>query len=72
MVYPVPLTPPDERIMVQACKWSPRGSSLVYVYQNDLYLVSDVTNGQSRRLTNDGAFNLIYNGIPDWTYQGKN
>jgi len=69
VVYPVPLTPPDERILVQACKWSPRGSSLVYVYQNDLYLVSDVTNGQSRRLTIDGAFNLIYNGIPDWTYQ---
>jgi len=69
VVYPVPFASPDERITVQAAVWSPRSNALAYVSQNDVYFLSDVTDGQAKRLTTNGAFNAIYNGIADWTYQ---
>ena len=70
MVYPIPFTNPDERVPVQAVIWSPQSSALAYVHQNDIYFMSDITKGQTVRLTSDGAFNVIYNGIADWTYKG--
>ena len=69
-VYPIPFTSPDERLRVQAAMWSPRNSAVAYVLDNDIYYVSDVTVDQAERLTSDGSFNSIYNGIPDWTYRG--
>ena len=70
VVYPVPFASPDERISVQAAVWSPRSNALAYVAQNDIYFLSNVTDGHAKRLTTNGAFNTIYNGIADWTYQG--
>ena len=37
---------------------------------NNLYLYS-VATGELVTITTDGAKNLIYNGIPDWVYEGK-
>ena len=70
-MYPVPFASPDERVPVQAAAWSPQSNALAYVTQNDVYFLADVTNGQAKRLTTNGAFNAVYNGIADWTYQGK-
>ena len=41
-----------------------------YVLGNNLYLYS-VATGELVTITTDGAKNLIYNGIPDWVYEGK-
>ena len=73
IVYPIPFASPDERLPVQAAMWSPgpRSSALVYCRQNDIYYIPDVTVDQTERLTSDGSFNGISNGIPDWTYRGK-
>ena len=70
MAYPVPYYSPDQPIRVQAALWHPKENALVYVRQNDIFYIADVTVDQSERLTTDGSFNEIYNGIPDWTYQG--
>lgn len=70
-VYPIPFASPDERLRVQAAIWSPMSNALVYVYQNDIYYVADVTMDQAEQLTTDGSYNSIFNGIPDWTYRGK-
>ena len=70
-MYPIPFTSPDERLSVQAAMWGPQGSALVYVYQNDIYYVADVTVDQTEQLTSDGSFNSITNGIPGWTYRGE-
>lgn len=72
MVYPVPFASPDELLPVQAIMWSPapRNNALVYCRQNDIYYIPDITLDQTVRLTFDGSFNGIYNGIPDWTYRG--
>lgn len=71
VVYPVPFVSPDERVLIQAAVWSPRSNALVYCRQNDIYYIPDVTIDQTERLTSDGSFNAISNGIPDWTYRGK-
>lgn len=70
IVYPVPFVSPDERVTIQAAIWSPRNNALVYCRQNDIYYIPDVTIDQTERLTSDGSFNAISNGIPDWTYRG--
>lgn len=70
VVYPVPFASPDVHITVQAAVWSPRSNALAYVAQNDIFYLPDVTDTEAERLTTNGAFNAIYNGIADWTYQG--
>jgi hypothetical protein len=70
VVYSVPYYSPDQPIRVQAALWHPKKNALVYVRQNDIFYIADITVDQSERLTIDGTFNEIFNGIPDWTYQG--
>lgn len=52
--------------------WAPEGDALVYVLKNDIYYHR--LNGNSmetRRVTFDGKPQTIYNGVPDWVYEGK-
>ena len=48
-------------------KWSPDGTRVAYVAQNDLY-VEDVATGKQVRLTHDGSRTVI-NGTFDWVYE---
>lgn len=50
--------------------WSPIGSDLVYVHDNDIYHMI-FNHGQIivRRLTESGKSGFVYNGIPDWVYE---
>lgn len=52
--------------------WSPIGSDLVYVHDNDIYHMI-FNHGQTivRRLTESGKPGVVYNGIPDWVYEGN-
>ncbi|XP_041431397.1 fibroblast activation protein alpha L homeolog isoform X1 [Xenopus laevis] len=53
---------------IQYIYWAPKGHKLVYVLDNNIYLVYEP--GQTAvALTNDGKENEIYNGIPDWVYE---
>lgn len=62
----------DDATECQLAKWSPVGRSLVAVVQNDLYYIQDVSvRGQAKRLTTTGKPGLIFNGVPDWLYEGK-
>ena len=72
IVYPIPFASPDERVPIQAVMWSPspRNGALVYCHQNDIYYIPDITIDQTERITSDGSFNSISNGVPDWTYRG--
>ncbi|XP_011871066.1 PREDICTED: venom dipeptidyl peptidase 4-like [Vollenhovia emeryi] len=50
--------------------WSPIGSNLVYVLDNDIYYMTLTRGGDVvRRLTYSGKPGKIYNGIPDWAYE---
>ncbi|HEX6590246.1 MAG TPA: DPP IV N-terminal domain-containing protein [Longimicrobiales bacterium] len=48
-------------------KFSPDGSRVGFVRDNDIYVV-DLATGLERRLTHDGSENII-NGTTDWVYE---
>ena len=55
---------------LQLALWTPKGSSLVYVFENDIYYLPKVT-GDAIRLTYTGSEHTVFNGVPDWVYEGK-
>lgn len=54
----------------QYAQWASVGHSLVYVYLNNLYYLEE-PSGDAKPLTVDGVPGIIYNGVPDWVYEGK-
>lgn len=48
--------------------FSPDGSKVGYVLENDLYF-KDLISGQNTRITIDGKINAIINGASDWVYE---
>jgi dipeptidyl-peptidase-4 len=48
--------------------FSPDGSRIAYVKNNNLYLY-DIATGSSRAITTDGKWNQIINGNCDWVYE---
>lgn len=44
-------------------------TSILIVYENDIYLRQSPTDQEDTRLTFTGEPNVVYNGIPDWLYQ---
>ena len=52
----------------QEASFSPDGSRVAFVRDNDLF-VADLDAGTERRITSDGKFNFVINGIPDWVYE---
>lgn len=56
---------------LQLASWAPVGTGLVYVYNNDIYYISTPENViNPQRITSDGVEGVIYNGVPDWVYEG--
>lgn len=52
----------------QAATFSPDASRVAFVRDNDLYVV-ELATGTERRVTTDGRFNHVINGLPDWVYE---
>ncbi|KFO22442.1 Seprase [Fukomys damarensis] len=53
---------------IQYLSWSPVGSKLAYVYQNNIYL-KQRPEDPPFQITYTGKENKIFNGIPDWVYE---
>ncbi|CAL8389198.1 unnamed protein product [Boreogadus saida] len=53
---------------VQLLAWAPEGNGLAYVWENDVYVMSNAIS-PAKRVTNNGEHNVILNGIPDWVYE---
>ncbi|KAL4688356.1 hypothetical protein H8959_004608 [Pygathrix nigripes] len=53
---------------IQYLCWSPVGSKLAYVYQNNIYL-KQRPGDPPFQITFNGRENKIFNGIPDWVYE---
>jgi len=52
----------------QEPRFSPDGSQLAYVKDNNLSILT-IATGQSRAVTQDGKKNHIINGLTDWVYE---
>lgn len=66
----IPSTTPPFKIL-QLVVWGPVGNALFYVHANNIYYKSSVLSDDVRQISSDGAFLQIYNGVPDWVYEGK-
>lgn len=54
----------DERLAT----FSPDGLRIAFVKDNNLF-IHDLRFGSQRQITNDGKYNHIINGAPDWVYE---
>jgi len=52
----------------QLATFSPDGSKVAFVRQNNLF-IKDLTSEKETQITSDGKFNFIINGAPDWVYE---
>lgn len=46
--------------------FSPDGTQIAFVRENNLYLVKLLYNNAESQVTKDGKYNEVLNGIPDW------
>lgn len=53
-------------------EWAPKGHALVIIHEYDIYYKPDPRAETTYRVTNDAIPGAIYNGVPDWLYEGKN
>lgn len=51
--------------------WLGDTDALLMIFENDIYLRQSPTDETDVRLTFTGQPETVYNGIPDWLYQGK-
>ncbi|MBE9468563.1 MAG: S9 family peptidase [Bacteroidetes bacterium] len=48
--------------------FSPDGINIAFVRDNNLF-IKNIVDGKEKQITNDGEFNKIINGAPDWVYE---
>lgn len=54
--------------LLNLCVLSPNGYPVAFVKENNVF-VQTIT-GDEVQLTNDGINGVVYNGVPDWVYEG--
>lgn len=64
-------SPKVQRTRLQYASWLGNTTSLAIVIDNDIYVRQSPANEEDIRITNTGKPDLIYNGVPDWLYQGN-
>jgi hypothetical protein len=62
---------PDSHPFLQHVVWAPRGNALAFVYYNDVYYKTSALNSSVYRVTHTGRPGVVFNGVPDWLYEGK-
>ena len=63
------LTPLSTGGAQQVPTFSPDGTMIAFVRQNNLFLVKLLFDNSESQITKDGKFNEVLNGIPDWVYE---
>lgn len=62
------ITPLSDEGKQQVATFSPNSEMVAFVKDNDIY-INKLKFGTETRVTTDGEFNKILNGIPDWVYE---
>ena len=60
------LEPLSDGAAQQSPLWSPDGTMVAFVRDNNIFLVKLLYNNSESQLTKDGERNKIINGLPDW------
>ena len=53
----------------QAPVFSPDGNLVAFVRDNNIFLIKTHFGNRESQVTEDGKFNQVLNGIPDWVYE---
>lgn len=64
-------SPKISQTLLQLAHWCGNTTTLVFVSDNDIYLRYSPMSTTDHRVTYTGQQSMIYNGIPDWLYQGQ-
>lgn len=67
-IVPPGLSTRSNEAFLQNLVWGPSGTALAFVYLNNIYYKSNLTN-EAQQITTSGQLDVIYNGIPDWVYE---
>ncbi len=51
--------------------WAPTGNAYAFVYKNNVYYKPSVKSDKVFPVTVDGEPRVIFNGVPDWVYEGN-
>ncbi len=62
------ISPLSENGAQQLACFSPDGSMISFVRDNNIY-IKNLADGSEKAITNDGEWNHIINGAPDWVYE---
>ncbi|CAH4036499.1 unnamed protein product [Pieris brassicae] len=65
------ITPPgvtEANALLQNFRWAPSGPGFAFVYENNVYYQSNLTN-EPVQISTNGKQGIIYNGVPDWVYE---
>ncbi|KAG5863432.1 Inactive dipeptidyl peptidase 10, partial [Gonioctena quinquepunctata] len=54
---------------LQYAEWSPDGTAVVFIYENDIFYKPKVEKDLVCRITKTGQPEVIFNGVPDWLYE---
>lgn len=57
--------------LLHHAQFTGKAHSLIMVYNYDIYYRLGPSTFQSYRVTADAVPGIIYNGIPDWLYEGN-
>lgn len=58
--------------LLQYATFDPSGHGIAYVYKNNIYYLANPTEASNpKQITSDGEPNIVYNGVPDWVYEGS-
>lgn len=62
----------DSQLFLRYATWNKNGNSIIYVYENDIYYrQTPDSETNDVQLTNNGEREAVFNGVPDWVYEGK-
>ena len=51
--------------------WAPNSDALIFVFHNDLYYATSPKLTTMYRITDTGQIGTVFNGVPDWVYEGN-
>ncbi len=62
------MQPLSENGKQRLATFSPDATKVAFMRDNNLF-IKDLTTGEEKQFTNDGLYNHIINGAPDWVYE---
>lgn len=61
----------DDWPYMNYAQFTPHQNAIVMVYNYDIYYCQGARSQYVQRITHNAMPGIIYNGIPDWLYEGE-